>query len=195
MEAGNGGWQTVRRGGRWGSNAPNWRSRAERTEGGQTEDRPGGGWIHGGGRHFTHGTGGNQHPGGRRIVGQPNALQATMNQMAEAMKGILLRLTLLEGGQGPDPAGRGTGSAAPSQPVTHQRQSGPVGSSGSNPHPGPNRGPGPRTETHSYNLDFASVCKYIYRLVQLEHHAGNWIQLPAALRKRLDKFAEDIKPP
>ena len=31
--------------------------------------------------------------------------------------------------------------------------------------------------------------------MQLDHHVGNWIQLPAALRKRLDKFADDVKPP
>jgi len=99
--------------------------------------------------------------------------KGTMAQLLEGMKGILLRLTLLEGGQGSDLSARGA-SAPP------RRQS----------------GPSPRTDTtQSSNLDFSSVCKSLYRQVQLQHHAGNWIGLPAALKKRLDKFAGDLKPP
>jgi hypothetical protein len=96
-----------------------------------------------------------------------------VNQMLEMVKSVVLRLSILEGGQGPDPAGRGA-------PVPRQRVSGPP----------------PRADTtRSVNNDFSSVCKSLYRLVQVGHHLGNWTQLPAALKKRLDKFGEDVQPP
>jgi len=54
---------------------------------------------------------------------------------------------------------------------------------------------GPPTHITSNNDDFASVVKYLYRSVQLEHHAGNWTELPKSLSERLVRFAEDINPP
>ena len=54
---------------------------------------------------------------------------------------------------------------------------------------------GPPTHITSNNDDFASVVKYLYRSVQLEHHAGNWTELPRSLSERLVRFAEDINPP
>lgn len=97
-----------------------------------------------------------------------------MNTMMEAIKGIMVRLSLIEG-QGSDQAQVAGGPSVPRA----QRS-----------------GPPPRADaTQSTNMDFASVCKYIYRLAQLDHHAANWTQLPAALKKRLERFAGDIKPP
>ena len=54
---------------------------------------------------------------------------------------------------------------------------------------------GPLTHTLSNNDDFASVVKDMYRMVQLDHHAGNWKELPKSLSERLLKFADDIRPP
>jgi len=54
---------------------------------------------------------------------------------------------------------------------------------------------GPPTHITSNNDDFASVVKYLYRSVQLEHHAGNWTELPKSLSERLVRFAKDINPP
>jgi len=54
---------------------------------------------------------------------------------------------------------------------------------------------GPPLHVTSNNDDFASVVKDMYRLVQLDHHADNWKELPNSLLERLKKFSDDIRPP
>ena len=58
--------------------------------------------------------------------------------------------------------------------------------------------PAPTTRTsnpHSDNDDFPSVCKCLYRLVQLQHHHDNWKTLPKTINERLQKLVDDINPP
>lgn len=47
----------------------------------------------------------------------------------------------------------------------------------------------------SGNRDFAEVTKSIYKLVQLQYHQTNWQQLPKSLDQRINRLADDIKPP
>lgn len=54
---------------------------------------------------------------------------------------------------------------------------------------------GPLPQIKSNNDEFASCVKDMYRMVQLGHHGENWSRLPKSLAQRLDKFADDIKPP
>jgi hypothetical protein len=49
--------------------------------------------------------------------------------------------------------------------------------------------------TTSSNNDFASVSKCMYRVVQLRHHEANWKSLPKSINHRLNRLADDIKPP
>ena len=63
------------------------------------------------------------------------------------------------------------------------------------PAQGPSKEAGPPIQIKSNNDDFAAVVKDMYRMVQLDHHAENWTQLPKSLSERLHKFAADIKPP
>jgi len=48
----------------------------------------------------------------------------------------------------------------------------------------------PRTQIKSNNDEFASVVKDLYRMVQLDHHADNWNELPKSLAERLVRLAE-----
>jgi hypothetical protein len=111
--------------------------------------------------------------GNRGDRGGPERTNDALASMAAMLKGILLRLTVLEG-RGPD--------------STRQAPSGAKQTSTA----------GPRSTTDTFNSnnnDFSSVCKVLYRSVQLEHHLSNWKQLPEKLNKRLQSFASDIKPP
>jgi len=54
---------------------------------------------------------------------------------------------------------------------------------------------GPPSHATSNNDDFTSVIKDMYRMVQLDHHADNWKELPKSLAERLARFADDIRPP
>lgn len=54
---------------------------------------------------------------------------------------------------------------------------------------------GPPTTLRSLNDDFGAMSKCLYRLVQLHHHEANWEKLPKSIDERLQKLADDIKPP
>lgn len=47
----------------------------------------------------------------------------------------------------------------------------------------------------SNNEDFPAVCKAMYRIVQIQHHIGNWQQLPKRINERLTSLATDVRPP
>jgi hypothetical protein len=49
--------------------------------------------------------------------------------------------------------------------------------------------------TSSTNNDFASVCKCIYKWVQIRHHQSNWERLPKTIEDRITKLNDDIRPP
>lgn len=122
------------------------------------------------------------------VPGQANSEQDQTNSalasMAEMLKGILLRLTVLEG-RGPD-----TARPAPFGANDTTSKPAPLGAS--------NTRTGPRQSTDTFksnNINFSAVCKNIYRSVQLEHHLSNWSKLPEKLDKRLQSFVSDIKPP
>jgi hypothetical protein len=56
--------------------------------------------------------------------------------------------------------------------------------------------PRPTTATTtSCNDDFATMCKSLYRWVQISHHQTNWERLPKSIDERLNKLSEDIRPP
>ena len=47
----------------------------------------------------------------------------------------------------------------------------------------------------SKNTNFALASKYVFRLVQLEHHLPNWTVMPKTIQSGLDKLVSNIKPP
>jgi hypothetical protein len=47
----------------------------------------------------------------------------------------------------------------------------------------------------STNPDFSDLCKAMFRLVQLEHHLGNWRALPKGVDRALQRVMRNIKPP
>lgn len=99
-----------------------------------------------------------------------------LSVMAATLKEVLCRLLLLEG--------RGPARAQPAAQANATKPSGPRHTDTT-----------PDQVTRSDNINFASVCKVLYRSVQLEHHLDNWKQLPEKLSKRLQSFVADIKPP
>lgn len=49
--------------------------------------------------------------------------------------------------------------------------------------------------TRSSNGDFQSMCRALYKIVQIEHHKDNWTDLPRAIARNLEDLASDIVPP
>jgi hypothetical protein len=50
-------------------------------------------------------------------------------------------------------------------------------------------------EFNSTNNDFQEMWRTLFKIVQMQHHLGNWTQLPASIKRNLTNIAEDITPP
>lgn len=122
----------------------------------------------------------------------PISNEPTLGNMFTMLKDVLTRVMFLEN-RGPDCASGTQGRPAADQTETRPAPGG--DKRGKPPVQGPAVQTGPRNSDTSDNNDFACVWKCLYRQVQLQHHAGNWKQLPESLTKRLNKFANDINPP
>lgn len=48
---------------------------------------------------------------------------------------------------------------------------------------------------NSTNTDFPEIWRTLFKIVQMQHHLGNWTQLPASIKRNLTNIAEDITPP
>jgi len=57
------------------------------------------------------------------------------------------------------------------------------------------RNPASTAPTTSLNNDFSAVAKCIYKMVQVRHYQNNWNVLPPSLSHRINRLADDIRPP
>lgn len=151
-----------------------------------------------------------QHPQGRINQKWTNShLGGHFGSLTQVMEGILFRLDNLEMGMPSDPVpSRQTeGTSALPRPGNRLEQTKTVpqaknrglnwaGVVSSPPAPGYHlKHIPPQGETPSQNEQFGSVCKCLFRLVQLENHSRNWKEMPGSLKQRVEKFSQDIKPP
>ena len=49
--------------------------------------------------------------------------------------------------------------------------------------------------THSSNADIPTIIKNVHKLTSIGHHKSNWVEIPPNIKKNIDNFTYNIKPP